>query len=123
MSTAWLKQWQQKHDLLVREPIKSARWRYGTRAVVVRWSERMKGILQWAHPAFIFDMDEVMVFASRNRRIMCLTDHPVPRIQDPKHMQITVALCISALGHAAPPLIVIPLLKSCMRAFRALHKG
>jgi hypothetical protein len=34
---------------------------------VVRWFETVKGIFQWAHPALVFDMDEVMVFASRNR--------------------------------------------------------
>jgi hypothetical protein len=83
----------------------------------------MKGIFQWAHPALIFDMDEMVVFVSRNRRIVCLTDHRVLRMQDPELMDITVAPCISPLGHAAPPLIVIALLKSCMREFQALHKG
>jgi hypothetical protein len=36
-------------------------------------------------------------------------------------MHVTVAPCINALGEAAPPLIVIPLLKSCKDEFRALH--
>jgi hypothetical protein len=45
------------------------------------------------------------------------------RIQDPKLMHITVAPCISALGYVVQPLIVIPLLKSCMREFQALHQG
>jgi hypothetical protein len=82
----------------------------------------MKGILQWAVPV-IFDVDEVMVLTGRNGRIVCLTDHRVLRIHDAKLMHITVAPCLGALGHDAPPLIMIPLLKSCMREVQALHNG
>jgi hypothetical protein len=43
------------------------------------------------------------------------------RRQDAELLHLIVALAINAMSGAAPPLIVIPLLKSCREELRALR--
>jgi hypothetical protein len=40
------------------EPIGTALFRFGTRAVVVRWFEMMREVFSWVHPALVWNIDE-----------------------------------------------------------------
>jgi hypothetical protein len=71
---SWLKGWLASTDMQIgiRERMEAARWRCGARTVVVGRFEMMKETFRWPQPAMICNFEEVMVFVSRSRRVVCL---------------------------------------------------
>ena len=67
-SRSCLKKWLRNLDTQIRalEPIEDARYRYATRAAVVRWFATMQRVFDWIH---IGNFGEAMVFASRCIRV------------------------------------------------------
>jgi hypothetical protein len=121
-SRSWAGEWLGRQDMQIRapEPVEDARSilneSYCCQMVRGRWRGISMGL-----SCFNLEFGEVMVFASRCRRVVCLTGHHVLRRQDGKLMHVTVGPCFNAVGDAAPPLFVTPLLQKYRDEFNVLH--
>jgi hypothetical protein len=119
----WARGWLRGQGMNLKraEALEAERWKFATKGTIRRWFDEMSGLFSSILPWMVWNMDEVMVAASRDGMVV-VTPNQLLFTEKPRRTpHVTVAPCFNNRGDAPPPLLVFPGPVCAMRELEALQ--
>ena len=120
----WARGWLRANGMHLKraDALETERWPYCTRGTISRWFDELTGVFAAVKPEMLWNMDEVMVAASRHGMVVVSPNQVLFVRRSRKTPHVTVAPCFNPRGDATPPLLVFPGPKRLLQELDVLHQ-